>query len=140
MKSWGSSTDPVTFTDLTSRPCQKDDFLEYGPTGPERSPYGFHHMDEATNDILNGSNWEIKCIDDDFEIRGDFNSKAASNLLVTFTLCNPLDPAATGATKCKGQDEIDEALSGSYLLLIENVERYKHQNSPTSGKMFKYET
>ena len=31
-------------------------------------------------------------------------------------------------------------MKGSYLLLIENVERYKHQNSPSSNQMFKRET
>ena len=104
------------------------------------SAYGFHPMDKTTELIVNESSYHLRCIEDQYDIKGDFNSNVASNLMVTFQICDPDNPENTGATKCKSKEKIDEALTASYILLIENVERYKHQNSPTSGKMFKRET
>ena len=141
MKSWASSTEEIKFTDMISRHCEKDDFIESSDAEEgQKSAYGFFPMDDTTEIIVNQSSYQLRCIDSDYEIKGDFNSNAASNLMVTFQVCDPEYPERTGATQCKSKDEIEEQLKASYLLLVENVERYKHQNSPTSGKMFKRET
>ena len=127
MKSWTSSTDEIKFTEMISRPCEKDDFIEsLEAKEGQTSNYGFFRMDERTEIIVNKSSYQLRCIDDDYEIKGDFNSNAASNLMVTFQVCDPKYPSRTGATQCKSKDEIEEQLKASYLLLVENVERYKH--------------
>ena len=54
--------------------------------------------------------------------------------MVVFEVCDP------SVRTCKSQALIDEALTWSYLLLLENSETYKQHNSPASGKMIQRET
>ena len=89
MKSWTSSTDELKFTDIPSRPCQRNDFIGSSEMEGETSAYGFHPMDEATRTIVLESSYHLRCIEDQYEIKGDFNSNAASNLMVTFEICDP---------------------------------------------------
>ena len=144
MKSWASSTDELTFKDLETRRCQSEDFelTDSNPNGYKMSSYGFHQMDESTKNIVEGSDYQLLCMKDldAIRIKGDFNTNAADNLMVVYEVCDPANPARTGATKCKSEETIKAAINGAYLLLIENIERYKHQYSPSSDQMFKRET
>ena len=45
-------------------------------------------MDEATKSIVYESGYDIRCIDEPFKIKGDFNTNSAANLMVTFELCD----------------------------------------------------
>ena len=85
-------------------------------------------MDESTEHIVYNSGYQLRCIDDPsaLKIKGDFNSNSASNLMVVFEFCDSKNPERTGAEKCKSEEQILKAIDGAYLLLIENVERYKH--------------
>lgn len=62
------------------------------------------------------------CVDEPFEVTGDFDSETAKNLMVTYELC---DNTKVGNV-CKSRDVINKALEFSYILLIENKESYKH--------------
>ena len=85
MKSWASSTEEIKFIEMISRPCEKEDFIESSDAEEgQTSAYGFFPMDETTEIIVNKSSYQLRCIDNDYEIKGDFNSNAASNLMVTF--------------------------------------------------------
>ena len=130
IKSWKSSTDEVKFTELGKRPCETEDFT-IGDSG--RSRYGFFDFDEGAYEAVNSS-YNIQCIDDDYHVSGDFNSQTASNLMVVFEVCDP------SVRTCKSQAQINEALTYSYLLMLENTETYKQHNSPSSGKMILRET
>lgn len=89
MKSWTTSTEELKFIDIPSRPCQRNDFIGSSEVEGETSAYGFHPMDEATTTIVLESSYHLRCIEDQYEIKGDFNSNAASNLMVTFEVCDP---------------------------------------------------
>ena len=65
--------------------------------------------------------YDIRCIDEDYGVSGDFNTASAENLMITFELCD----STTGAT-CKSDEEIAKAMEYSYILIIENKESYKH--------------
>ena len=54
--------------------------------------------------------------------------------MVVFEVCDP------SVRTCKPQAVINEALTHSYLLMLENSETYKQHNSPASGKMILRET
>ena len=47
-------------------------------------------MDESTEIIVYESGYPLRCIEDEssIAIKGDFNSNAASNLMVVFEKCN----------------------------------------------------
>ena len=92
-------------------------------------------MDESTRNIVTNSGYQLRCLEDldSIRIKGDFNTNSADNLMVVFETCDPENPARTGAQKCKSEERINKAINGAYLLLIENVERYKQQYSPSSG-------
>ena len=56
----------------------------------------------------------MKCIEDDFEVFGDYNTYAARNLMITFEMCD------SNERQCKSEVEIERALAKSYILVIEN--------------------
>ena len=43
-------------------------------------------MDLSVSEIFE-SNYPLMCIDDEYEIKGDFNTNTASNLMIVFELC-----------------------------------------------------
>lgn len=54
------------------------------------------------------------CIDDEYDIYGDFHSQVASNLMITFEVCDE------SVRTCKSKEYIREAISYSYMIVIEN--------------------
>ena len=116
---------------MKDRPCTEDDFKS---VNREPSAYGFYTMDGSTEDIVNKSGYDLRCIDEEFNVRGDFNTNSAENLMITFELCD-----STKRT-CKAKSVIEEALDFSYILLIENQKTYKHQYPPTTHKMIQEQT
>ena len=92
-------------------------------------------MDDTTTDIVTNSDYDLRCIESPYGVKGDFNSNAADNLMVTFERCD-----RTVKTTCKDESVIEEALAFSYILMVENKESYKHQFAPTSSQMIKSET
>ena len=71
----------------------------------------------------------MMCIEEDFEIFGDYNTYAARNLMITFELCDSKERT------CKSDAEIARVLAFSYILVIENEEVYQHHKEPGTGEM-----
>ena len=82
-----------------------------------------------TKHYVTDSDYDIFCIDNDYAIKGDFNSYQAANLMVVFEVCD-----RTKRT-CKSDVQIQNDLEGSYILLIDNQETYNHHKNPNSGHM-----
>ena len=64
------------------------------------------------------------CIDEPYDIFGDFNSRTASNLMVTFELCDE------SVRKCKPRDQIMDVLANSYMVVLENEEYFAQDRTP----------
>ena len=57
----------------------------------------------------------MKCIEDPYEIYGDYSSAKTANLLVLFVKCDPRD-----RNDCKSDDEIKQWLKFKYLITLQN--------------------
>ena len=79
------------------------------------------------------------CIDDEYDIKGDFNTSAASNLMIVFERCKEEESDDPGSSDkkptCESREKIDEVLKGSYIVVFENTETYNHQNNPATDEM-----
>ena len=69
-----------------------------------KNAYGFYPMSDSAKTIVNDDWYSLKCIDDDFEISGNFNSDTASNLMVVFEICD------SSKQTCKDEKIINEFL------------------------------
>ena len=56
----------------------------------------------------------MKCIDEPFEMFGDFDTNIANNLMISFTECDPT------LRYCKSREEIDKWLAFKYIIIAEN--------------------
>ena len=56
----------------------------------------------------------MKCIDEEYEVWGDYISDDTSNLMVVFDRCN-----STKRT-CKSEKEIDKWLEFKYIIVLQN--------------------
>ena len=77
------------------------------------SSYGFYDLHEST------ATWTsfreaMKCIDEPFDIYGDFNSNSASNLMVAFEKC---DQEKNPQVTCESKEVIDKWLEYKYILV-----------------------
>ena len=116
---------PITFKELKTRPCTLEDFdVE---EGEDKSSYGFYPLHEKTNSAIVSSTI-MKCIDEPFEIKGEFNTNTAANLMIVFDKCDP-----TKRT-CKSEAEIIEFLEFKYIIYMDNEIHYKHQNDHSLGE------
>lgn len=70
----------------------------------------------------------MKCIDEPYEIKGDFHTNSAANLMIVFDKCDHTK------RKCKNETEIAKFLEFKYIIYIENQVKYKHQNDHSSGQ------
>ena len=61
------------------------------------------------------SAFQMTCIAEDFDVEGDFNSKTAQNLMVTFETCDEAKMST-----CKSRETIQSFLDSNYILLMEN--------------------
>ena len=59
--------------------------------------------------------YNFRCIAEDFEIAGSFNTDTASNLMVVFELCDPVKRKT-----CKDEEAIKKYLKQSYIATLEN--------------------
>ena len=71
-------------------------------------------MDATSRKMVESEFYNMVCIDEDFDLYGDFNSETASNLMITFELCDEK------VRTCKSRETINEILPFSYMLVIEN--------------------
>ena len=68
MKSWDSSS-PMTFKRLKDRPCTEEDY--------STNFFPLHSRFEGYSELTKN---EMKCIEDPYEIYGDYNSDKTANL------------------------------------------------------------
>ena len=90
LKSW-SLTEPITFTYLKDRPCNDADFEGEDAFWPLHPKYA------AFRDYRK----KMKCIDEPYQIWGDYNAEITQNLLVVFESCNRTVPG----NNCKSEAE-----------------------------------
>ena len=74
------------------------------------------------------------CIDEDYEIYGDYDAIVAKNLMVVFERCNMAE-----SSQCVTEEESNSVLELSYIYVFDNRETFV-QESPTSGKAIARET
>ena len=92
----------MKFTELTQRACNAEDFATADDLG--QNAYGFYPMSDSAKTISNDDSYRIKCIVDDFDISGNFNSDTASSLMVVFEICD------SSQQTCKDERTINEYL------------------------------
>ena len=79
----------------------------------DESSYGFipesdsYTIDTFKKRLDEGSFW---CIDEDYEIYGDYDGMKASNLMVVFDRCNVAE-----SSQCATEEEFNSALELSYI-------------------------
>ena len=101
--------------------------------GEGLSSYGFYPLDPTAKALVNDA-YQMLCIDEPYNIYGDFDSRAAANLMVTFEVCNEME------RKCKSRNEIKNALAYSYILIVENEEFFVQHLTPDDGEMIQRTT
>ena len=57
---------------------------------------------------------KMKCIREDYQILGNFNTNMASNLMVVFEKCDPTQRS------CKSEEEIEKWMRFKYILILLN--------------------
>ena len=62
----------------------------------------------------------MKCIEDPYEIYGDYDADMTSNLMVVLEKCNP------EKRECKTDEEITEYLKFSYIIVLHNNQDYSN--------------
>ena len=82
MKSY-SETESLKFVNLKDRTCTLEDF---DASGNEASSYGFFKLG-STSETLKKVLPQMRCIDDKFQISGDYASSALNNLMIVFERC-----------------------------------------------------
>lgn len=63
---------------------------------------------------------KLKCIEDPYEIWGDYNSDKTANVQAVFVKCNP------EKRLCKKEEEINEWLKFKYLIVLHNQQNFLH--------------
>ena len=115
LKSWNDDTSPLKFRKLKTRPYSISDFQGEEGANNESKFYPMHFKSFIFKKYVP----KMKCIDEDIEIYGDFNTNIASSLLVVFETCDPEQ-----RTTCADQATIDNWLKFKYLIVAENTENY----------------
>ena len=72
--------------------------------GETRSSYGFFKSSEVTEKVLTAYMDTLYCINEPFEMFGDYESETASNLIVVYEKCDP------ERRKCKSPEVIEDSL------------------------------
>lgn len=102
----------MTLTEVPSRPCKTEDFNDDEDTKPDAL---FYSPSKLSKLDLAKFGKTLKCIDaEPFDLLGSFETSKASNLMVTFDLCDP------AKRTCKDRDAIDKWMIGKYFFTLEN--------------------
>ena len=95
--------------------------------GQSQTDYGFYPIDIGSAAVSDGLSNRFKCIDEPFEIYGDYVSDRSSNLMLVYELCD-----ISKRSTCKSNEEIQDALEFAYILILENAEEYRPDAFPGS--------
>lgn len=102
--------------DLKIRPCAVSDF-DFDQSNPDSKFESVPQTKIEDFKLLIGS---LRCIDEDVELYGSFNSLHASTLQFSFSQCNP----AVRKT-CKSKEQVKEWLKGKFMLFAHNNYTFK---------------
>ena len=111
-KTWGDPNNPGTFyKSIASRPCTAkelnleekldDDLVKFWPYDSERSIVDVKAFEK-----------NFRCIDDDLEVYGSYNSARAKHLAIIFKKCNP------SKRECKSEKEIELFTRRKFILTL----------------------
>ena len=117
LKQWGLNDEPgITFQEVTTRPCRKEDF-NWGDGESSSETSKFFPINDVSKRDLSFYYRKMKCLDETqgTEIFGSYNTDKASNLMIVFEKCN-----RKKQTYCKSDEEIDKWLEFKYLVALEN--------------------
>lgn len=130
LKSWTDevNADPLTFKKLKTRTCDRK--LDFGD-GADNEGKSFFNPLHSKSTSYQGYIKKMKCVDEPFEIFGDYNTNVASNLMVTFVKCDPQ------LRQCADDATIIEWMKFKYLVIMENDENYL-QTKPDGERIQKF--
>ena len=116
-KSWGDPDRPGTFyTRIPTRPCTPKELnLE---EKSEDDPVKFWPYTDTSIGDISAFAKNFKCIDDNLEVYGDYNSARAQHLSILFEKCNPSKRA------CKSPEEIRKFTTRKFILTLQNQKRF----------------
>ena len=115
LKHWDGA-DIFDWRKLKSRRCTKGDFLvtnDYGLNPLHDKMKKFQPLQE-----------KMKCIDEPYQIWGDYNSDQGQNLMVVFERC---EQEKEEERDCESEEDIDLWLQFKYIAIQQNERNY-HQN------------
>lgn len=118
IKSWKADGSPLDFKKLDTRLCSLDEFSFRSDKVKRDTPfYPVHQKSESLRDYLP----KMKCVDEPYDLYGDFSTNIASNLMVVFELC---DPSEHDGDYCAEPEVIAEWMEFKYMINVENEENY----------------
>lgn len=128
IKGWLDDGSPIKFTKLKTRPCTLEEFSFQSDKVKRDTPFWqIHVKSDSYKDYIPS----MKCIDEDYELYGEFETNVAHNLMVVFERCDPEQRT------CADDAVIDEWMQFKYILTVENEENYL-QTRPAGNRMEQY--
>ena len=81
---------------------------------------GFYPINQISQQDFEEYKSKLKCLDEQIEINGNYNTGVASNLIIAFVKCS--DDSKKG--RCKSDGEIEKWLENKYLITLENEKKF----------------
>ena len=116
-KSWGGEEDfgELNFRPIQTKACTDADFNNADENNTQSK---FYPLISQYEKLFNAYKKNIKCMDEELEIYGEYNSEEAKNLLITIEKCDRAQ-----RNDCKSDKEIDDWLTFKYIGVIENSKK-----------------
>lgn len=120
-KVWGEKNEdgtikPTYMKKLETRPCSEGE-INFEGESDDGSFTFYEPADEFKNDIVRFYNI-LTCMKDPFVLAGDYNSVAAKQLVIAFSICR-------GETYCRDEEtEIKPWLRRKFVLVLENQQSF----------------
>ena len=117
-KQWGDK--PFGFEEIPTVPCRDTDY--FGPSGEgDLEDAAFLPIKNEMKETYKTYGSKLLCPKDldDIEIKGNYDTEVAVNLMIVFEKCDPVLRVKSGL-KCKTEKQIEEWLLFKYILIIEN--------------------
>ena len=80
---------------------------------------GFFPLSPQSESDIRKYGHKLKCVKEPYELFGNFNSDAASTLMVVFERCDP------AVQTCKPEAEIDKWMQFKYIITLENEKKFQ---------------
>ena len=111
---------PTSMRKLRSSPCQAQDLNLNNDPNVEK--YRFFPPDTEYEYETRRFQDVLQCIQDDVILKGDYNTAAASQLVIAFTICRnePGVPILPGDVICRDEAFIKKWMRRKWILILEN--------------------